>query len=290
MAASPEHDDFVERLRGLRTDPVFRPLLKGGALNLQPLTEKQIGKIITDKNDAGFYLLMAAAQLSRTKLKALMAEPSFQVAPKALRKAYALKSRLPRSCSFDSVVAAASSLRVPDIDRKASGDVERILRERLEEERVPILMSPPIRRVPGILTPRERKPDGVYPDPASNLPPKLYLEIKGIKRVSDDIQKRLYEIAEVSLEMKTLYGNLRLAGLNLASTEGVLGNVAHRQKIRSQITASSPVVVAILICPAAEAQRYRDGAETFVDRIFFQEEIEDCITFLKETCARLAVP
>jgi hypothetical protein len=41
------------------------------------------------------------------------------------------------------------------------------------------------------------------------------LEIKNVQRVADDIQKRLYEIAEASVEMKTLYGLLRLRGLNV---------------------------------------------------------------------------
>ena len=71
-----------------------------------------------------------------------------------------------------------------------------------------------MRVVPGTLIGR-RKPDGVWPDPAHGLPPRLYLEIKSIRRVADDIQKRLYELAEASLEMKLLYGSVKLNGLNI---------------------------------------------------------------------------
>jgi hypothetical protein len=31
-----------------------------------------------------------------------------------------------------------------------------------------------------------------------------------------------------------------------------------------------------------EAERYRAGAEAFIDRLFFQEEIEECIEYLRE--------
>ena len=84
----------------------------------------------------------------------------------------------------------------------------------LEHEGIPLLVSPPVRVVPGTLIGR-RKPNGVWPDPAHGLPPRLYLEIKSIRRVADDIQKRLYELAEASLEMKLLYGSVKLNGLNI---------------------------------------------------------------------------
>jgi hypothetical protein len=48
-------------------------------------------------------------------------------------------------------------------------------------------------------------------------------------------------------------------------------------------------VVALLLCPRAEAERYRAGAETFIDRVFFQEELEECLAFLRETAARLGL-
>jgi hypothetical protein len=88
--------------------------------------------------------------------------------------------------------------------------------------------------------------------------------------------------------MKMLYGNLSLTGLGLTSTVDVLENAEIRRSIQSQIAGSLPVVVAVLICPRAEAERYRAGAASFIDRIFFQEEIEECIDFLKSTCRDLA--
>jgi hypothetical protein len=140
--------------------------------------------------------------------------------------------------------------------------------------------------VPGILI-AKRKPDGVFPDPAAGHPPVLYFEIKNVRRVADDIQKRLYEVAEASIEMKFLYGALHIEGLALEATKDVLAAPqAFRERLRAQITQALPVVVVLMLCSRAEAERYREGAEAFVDRVFFQEEIEDCLTFLRDTVAR----
>lgn len=282
-----EHDDFVQRLRSLKEDPLFRKHLKKGDLNLKALTEKEIDSICKRADDAAFYFLMAAARLSRTKLKTAQQDAGVKIAPRGMRRAFALKKHLPPTCVFGTIVETAAALRAPDIERKASGDVERILCERLIEEAIPIAMAPPIRGVAGVLTRANRKPDGVFPDPATGRAPKIYLEIKRVNRVADDIQKRLYEIAEVSLEMKMLYGKLALRGLNLARTDRVLQNARLRGSIRKQIIKSLPLVVAILICSKTEAEPYRAGAQTFVDRVFFQEEIEECIKFLKRKCAEL---
>ena len=147
-------------------------------------------------------------------------------------------------------------------------------------------MSPPVRRVQGILV-GARKPDGVYPDPATGEAPRVYLEIKNIRRVSDDIQKRLYEIAEASLEMKLLYGTLQLRGLGLASMQAALESQGLiRRRLRKAITASLPSVVALFLCPRGEAERYRAGAEAFIDHVFFQEEIEDCLAYLRSAVTR----
>jgi hypothetical protein len=114
----------------------------------------------------------------------------------------------------------------------------------------------------------------------------VYLEIKNVRRVSDDIQKRLYEIAEASLEMKLLYGTLELRGLGTPDTRTVLEQCSElRAKLRSQIRTSRPTVVVLMLCSKLEAERYREGAEAFVDRLFFQEEIDDCLAFLRECCA-----
>src|SRR5207237_1140196 len=100
--------------------------------------------------------------------------------------------------------------------------------------------------------------------PAAGGPPLVYLEIKNIQRPADDIQKRLYEIAEASLEMKFLYGRLALRGLELGSTLEVMAATdAIRSQLRAQITASRPAVVALFLCPRVAAQRYRAGAEAF---------------------------
>jgi hypothetical protein len=105
---------------------------------------------------------------------------------------------------------------------------------------------------------------------------------QNVRRVSDDIQKRLYEIAEASLEMKFLYGTMEFRGLGLTSTKAVAADIGSlRAKLRASIVASPPIVVLLLLCSKAEAERYREAAEVFVDRVFFQEEIEECLRFLK---------
>jgi hypothetical protein len=87
---------------------------------------------------------------------------------------------------------------------------------------------------------------------------------------------------EASLEMKLLYGNLNLQGLKLPSTSIVLEQSDEiRAALRKQIVTARPAVVALFLCPKIEAERYRAGAETFIDRLFFQEEIEECLAFLR---------
>jgi len=79
--------------------------------------------------------------------------------------------------------------------------------------------------------------------------------------------------------MKTIYGALELTGFQLESTDQIAGNTELRRRLRSQISKVTPVVVAFFICPRAEAERYREGAESLIYKVFFQEEVEDCIEF-----------
>lgn len=233
-------------------------------------------------NEAAKYFLFAAAGLNRTTLKKAAREPETSIVDKKLRQAYAIKRRLPVKDAFDDVVARAETVRRGDLGRKARGGIEALFRERLAAEGIPVLMSPPIRAVPGILV-SKRKPDGVWPDPSADQPPMVYLEIKNLRRVADDIQKRLYEIAEASLEMKFLYGNLDLRGLALPSTEQVLESADEiRKQLRARIVGVRPAVVALVLCPKSEAEKYRPGAEAFIDRLFFQEEIDECLEFLRQ--------
>jgi hypothetical protein len=81
--------------------------------------------------------------------------------------------------------------------------------------------------------------------------------------------------------MKAIYGTISLRGLGFSSTEGVANNEEIRAALRSAIEATPPTVVALLICPRSEAERYRAGGEAFIDRIFFQEEIDECVEFLR---------
>jgi len=231
-------------------------------------------------------LLIAAAGLNRTQLKSAISSPEAQIVEQRLRRAFAIQRHLPLAGSFRATMLRSEASRERDLTRKRGGGVERLLRDRLVAEGIPRLMSPPVRQVPGLLV-GLRKPDGIYPDPKSGRAPQVYLEIKNVRRVSDDIQKRLYEIAEVSLEMKVLYGDLNLHGFQVEDTRLVADNPELRATLGLQIRSSRPVVVAFLICPKAEAERYRAGAQAFIDRVFFQEEVEECLRFLREAVGRV---
>jgi hypothetical protein len=279
----PELEEFQRQITALAGHPLVKRLLRKGEVSLQKLTLEQIEELA--HGDAGYYFLVGAAGLNRTTLKAAMRTETAPIVAKRLRRAFAIKQRLPVRRRFDEIIHTAIALRGGDLRRRSMGAIEGLFRERLVEEGIPLLMSPPIRQVPGLLI-AKRKPDGVYPDPATGRPPELYLEIKNIRRVADDIQKRLYEIAEASLEMKLLYGTLKLQGLGIADSRQVLSNASKlRARIRKQITASPPAVVVLMLCSRAEAERYREPAETFVDRVFFQEEIEECLAYLKAALA-----
>lgn len=41
-------------------------------------------------------------------------------------------------------------------------------------------------------------------------------------------------------------------------------------------------MIVLMLCSRVEAERYREGAEAFIDRLFFQEEIEECLAFLRK--------
>lgn len=285
MSDSPALEEFRRQIEALRKHPLLVPLMRKGEMELGKLTTEQIATLLSAQG-APYYFLLAAAHLSRTTLKAAAEEPEVAIVAKPLRKARAVKNRLPVRGAFADVANAAVTLRAGDLRRKSSGGIEGLFRERLAAEGIGVLMSPPLRSIPGILIGR-RKPDGVYPDPATGAAPQLYLEIKNVRRPADDIQKRLYEIAEASLEMKFLYGDLQLEGLGLKTTREVLeATSSFRQKLRERITATSPVVVVLLLCKRAEAEKYREGAEAFVDRVFFQEEIEECLAFLRSVVER----
>ena len=277
---APDQEQFRQEVEALREHPSIAPLLAGDVARLGELTTPQVNELIRGRG-AGYYLLIAAAGLDRTAIKRGMATPEAQLVTPRQRRAHVIRARLPLSGSFSSYSDTAIALRVRDLQRRRAGTTETLFRERLEAEGVPILMSPPVRTVPAVLIGR-RKPDGVYPDPATGRAPVIYLEVKRVRRVSDDIQKRLYEIAEVSLEMKALYGSIELQGLGLNSTGDVTGNSEIRARFRESILGSKPTVVALLLCAREEAERYREGAEAFIDRVFFQEEIDECIAFLRD--------
>lgn len=282
MVERPALDEFRNQLEKLKRNPSIASILKKGQIRLKGLTREQIASLL--KEETAYYFLIAAAGLNRTSLKKAAADETARIVTRLHRKAFAVEKRLPVTAAYADVANAAAVLRRGDLDRKSKGEIEGLFRERLAAEGIPLLMSPPVRQVPGILI-GKRKPDGVYPDPALGDPPKVYLEIKNVRRVADDIQKRLYEIAEASLEMKFLYGTLEIRGQATSDTTSVMERRSElRAAMRGQILMSRPTVVVLMLCSTLEAERYRAGAEAFVDRVFFQEEIEECLSFLREAC------
>ncbi|HVV87233.1 MAG TPA: hypothetical protein VHE35_29535 [Kofleriaceae bacterium] len=280
MTDTPELDEFVRALRRLRARKPLKACIQRGRVELGRLTLEQVAEQMLF--EPARYFLMAAANLNRTSLKKAAQAPEAIIVEKKLRVAYAVRARLPRVASFEEVAVKAEALRRGDLGRKARGGIEALFRARLQAERIPVVMAPPNREVPGLLV-AKRKPDGVWPDPATGEAPRLYLEIKNLRRVSDDIQKRLYEIAEAAIEMKLLYGGLELRGLAIPTIRQVIeGRDELRAALRARIATARPVVVALFLCPRAEAEKYRPGAEAFIDRLFFQEEVDDCIAFLRE--------
>jgi hypothetical protein len=281
---SPALEEFKRQIQALRAHPVIAPLVKRADVYLGQLKREDIAKLLRD--DAAYYFLLAAAGLNRTSLKKATVDEAAQIVPKTLRRAFAVEKRLPVRKPFADVANAAVVLRRGDLERRSKGEIEQLFRERLDAEGIALLMSPPVRQVPGILIGR-RKPDGVYPDPASGISPAVYFEIKNVRRVADDIQKRLYEIAEASLEMKLLYGSIELRGLGIKSTFEVIKESSKlRARLREQIRRAKPLVVVLMLCSRTDAERYREGAEAFIDRLFFQEEIEDCLQFLRQAISK----
>lgn len=289
--ALPELEEFRRKVALLRNDPAIAATATGdNRLALSTLTLDDVARFLKDET-CGYYFMLAATELNRTSLRKAATEDEAQLVPVRQRKAYAVRSRLPVSAEFDTIASSATALRQGDLQRKARGQTEQLFRDRLAAEGVPIFMSPPRREVPGVVIGR-RKPDGVWPDPKTGEPPVIYLEVKRIQRVADDIQKRLYELAEASLEMKLLYGNVEFRGLGLADTL-TFDQADVAQRLSSNIAGTLPVVVGLFLCPRPQAERYRIGAQALIDRVFFQEEIDDCIAFIKqviEAHPRLANP
>ncbi len=276
----PAIDEFQRKVEELRRQPPLAQAIKKGEVLFAQLKLPEVRALLED--DVGRYFLLAAANFTRTTLKRAMNDERRALVRKEDRQAHAVLEALPHRQPFDEVAARAVALRSGDIRRHHSGVVEQLFRDRLIAEQIPIVMQPPIRAVSGILI-GKRKPDGVYPDPSTDSAPLIYLEVKNVRRVADDIQKRLYEVAEASLEMKLIYGDLELRGLNLKSLRLVNQQArVIRETLRNQIRRSRPYVVVLLLCSKKEAEPYRAGAEAFIDRVFFQEEVEECLAFLRE--------
>jgi hypothetical protein len=277
----PELRALEQTLLALHAHPhIAAVLAPDGQLELEQLGLQEIADLLAEP--AGALVLMAAANLNRTALRTGVASPDAQLVPRPLRRAFVVRSQLPPRADLRTLVELALVQRRATLGRNVNAQTEALFRDRLVFEGLPIRMRGAW--TSGLLIDR-RKPDGVFPDPDTGRAPELYLEVKKINRVRDDIQKRLYEIAEASLEMKCLYGRLRLDGLALEQLLRPDDRALAREALRSQIVAAQPVVVALLLCAFEEldhARRYRANAEALIDRLFFADEIDECIAFLAE--------
>ncbi len=273
--------DLQGALAGVRHHPALSPHVdRRGRVHFSTVTLADLAELLKDPTAS--LLLMAAADLNRTTLRSGIEQSHAQLVAPMLRRAFVVQSKLPPTADFDALVALALHRRAGTLERSANAATETLFRERLEFEGLPIRMGGAY--TSGLLVTR-RKPDGVYPDPDTGRAPELCLEVKKINRPRDDIQKRLYEIAEVSLELKFLYGDLRLRGLNLRSLLAESEREDARTTLRMQIQAARPVVVALLLTEFEHLEymrRYRPGIEAFVDRAFLANEVDECLTYLSQ--------
>lgn len=280
-AMQPELRSLEQAMLGLRDHPELQAVIdQHGRVEFSALRLKQVAALL--RNDVAAMFLFAAADLNRTALRSGTHAPDAQLVAPPLRRAFVVQAKLPLAADFATVVELALQRRAGTLGRNANAATESLFRDRLAFEGLPVTMKGAY--TSGILVDR-RKPDGVYPDPATGKAPELYLEVKKVNRVRDDIQKRLYEIAEVSLEVKFLYGSLELRGLNLPDLLSDEGREQARGVLRAQIQGVRPVVIALLICRQEElelAKRFRPRAEAFINRLFFADEIDECLAFMAE--------
>lgn len=165
----PELEEFRRQVKLLRSDPAIAATeTVDGRFALSKLGLEDVARLLRD-DACGYYFMLAATELNRTSLRKGAAEGEAQLVTPRMRKAFAVRVRLPVSADFETIASSATSLRHGDLQRKARGQTEQYFRGRLEAEDVPILMSPPRREVPGVVIGR-RKPDGVWPDPKSGHP------------------------------------------------------------------------------------------------------------------------
>jgi hypothetical protein len=277
----PELRSLERELLALRDRPELRGHLDAaGRIDFSQSTLAELAALLADP--VASMLLLAAADLNRTALRSGIRQSDAQLVAPSLRRAFVVQSQLPPAADFEALVALAIQRRAGTLGRNANAATETLFRDRLAFEGLPIRMKGGY--TSGLLITR-RKPDGVYPDPDTGQAPTLYLEIKKINRPRDDIQKRLYEIAEVSLEVKFLYGDLQLHGLSLPTLLTDEARPAAQAELRRQITAASPAVVALLLSELEHVsylRRYRAGIEAFVDRAFFVDEIDACLACLSD--------
>jgi hypothetical protein len=151
----PEQEQFRAEIAALREHPLLAGLIDEDAIRLGELTTEQVNELIRGR-EAAYYFLIAAAGLDRTAIKREMASPEAKLVTSRLRRAHVVRDRLPISGSFRSFSETAIALRTRDLKRRKAGTTESLFRDRLEAEGVPILMSPPVRSVPGVLISRPK--------------------------------------------------------------------------------------------------------------------------------------
>jgi len=93
VVENPELVDFRKRLERLIKGKPIKRISKGRRLHLRELSLDEVAKLITAEE--GLYFLQAAAGLTRTSLKKAQSAPEADVVHRSLRRAFAIKQRLP---------------------------------------------------------------------------------------------------------------------------------------------------------------------------------------------------
>lgn len=194
----PELRALEQALAALRRHSVLgRAVDRRGRIQFGTLALEDIAALLGDP--AASLLLLAAADLNRTALRARTEALDAQLVAPTLRRAFVVQSQLPSEADFTTVVELALQRRAGTLGRNANAATETLFRLDL----------------PSLLSEAERD--------------------------------------------------------------------AARQTLREQISAARPRVVALLICRAEElevARRYQPRAEAFIDRLFFADEIPECLSYL----------
>src|SRR5215217_5435587 len=101
----PELRALEKELRALRDHPMLGPAIKDSTVVFNKLANEDVAELLA--HPFGQLLLMAAADLNRTALRTGTATPDAQLVAPHLRRAFVVRSKLPPSADFSTLVELA---------------------------------------------------------------------------------------------------------------------------------------------------------------------------------------